>query len=121
MLKSSLGLAVALSLFGCSRSALELGDIDDDEYVRREAELMMRLREIRDWREEFGMGVSGGPVRVAASGEPDAPAPVPSQAAPAEDTEDLPPSVDPEKQANQDGPQVATPGEATIDVHLDRD
>jgi len=100
---------------------LELGDIDDDEYVRREAELMMRLREIRDWREEFGMGVSGGPVRVAASGEPDAPAPVPSQAAPAEDTEDLPPSVDPEKQANQDGPQVATPGEATIDVHLDRD
>jgi uncharacterized membrane protein len=30
MLKSSLGLAVALSLFGCSRSALELGDIDDD-------------------------------------------------------------------------------------------
>jgi hypothetical protein len=29
MLKSSLGLAVALSLFGCSRSALELGEIDD--------------------------------------------------------------------------------------------
>jgi uncharacterized membrane protein len=30
MLKSSLCLAVALSLVGCSRSALELGEIDDD-------------------------------------------------------------------------------------------
>jgi uncharacterized membrane protein len=30
MLKSSLCLAVALSLFGCSRSALELGEVDDD-------------------------------------------------------------------------------------------
>ncbi len=26
--------------------------------------LMQRLREIRDWRERLGMGVSGGPVRV---------------------------------------------------------
>src|SRR5688500_2758352 len=43
---------------------LELGDIDDEEYVRREAALMYRFREIRDWRERFGMGVSGGPVRV---------------------------------------------------------
>ena len=44
---------------------LELGDIDDDEYVRREAELMVRLREIRAWRERLGKGTSGGPVRVA--------------------------------------------------------
>lgn len=44
--------------------ALELGDIDDAEYVRREADLMARLREVRAWREEFGMGVAGGPVRV---------------------------------------------------------
>lgn len=44
--------------------ALELGDIDDDEFVAREALLMQRLREIRDWRERLGMGVSGGPVRV---------------------------------------------------------
>jgi hypothetical protein len=43
---------------------LELGDLDDDEYLVREAELMQQLREIRQWREEFGMGVSGGPVRV---------------------------------------------------------
>ena len=43
---------------------LELGDIDDEEYVRREAELMTRLREVRAWREKLGKGVSGGPVRV---------------------------------------------------------
>lgn len=48
---------------------LELGDIDEQEYVRREAELMQRLRDARHWREEFGMGVSGGPVRLA--GTPD--------------------------------------------------
>lgn len=52
--------------------ALELGDIDDDEFVAREALLMQRLREIRDWRERLGMGVSGGPVRVQR--DPEAPA-----------------------------------------------
>ncbi len=45
--------------------ALEVGDIDDDEYVRREAEIMQRLREVRDWRERLGKGNAGGPVRVA--------------------------------------------------------
>jgi hypothetical protein len=44
---------------------LELGDIDDAEYVRREAVLMQRLREVREWRERLGKGVPGGPVRVA--------------------------------------------------------
>ena len=44
---------------------LELGDIDDAEYVEREAELMARLREIRAWRERFGRATRGGPVRVA--------------------------------------------------------
>jgi len=43
----------------------ELGDVDDEEYARREAELMEQLREVRRWREEFGMGARGGPVRVA--------------------------------------------------------
>jgi hypothetical protein len=43
---------------------LELGDVDDDEYVRREAQLMQRLREVREWRERLGMPTSGGPVRV---------------------------------------------------------
>ena len=44
---------------------LELGDIDDDEYVRREGELMARLREVRAWREKLGKATSGGPVRIA--------------------------------------------------------
>ena len=44
---------------------LELGDIDDDEYRRREAQLMQQLREVRAWREHFGMSAPGGPVRVA--------------------------------------------------------
>ena len=44
---------------------LELGDIDDEEYVRREAELMRRLRDVRAWRERLGHQTAGGPVRVA--------------------------------------------------------
>jgi hypothetical protein len=48
---------------------LELGDIDDAEYTRREAELMKRLREVREWRERLGRGVSGGPVKVSAPAE----------------------------------------------------
>lgn len=48
---------------------MELGDIDDAEYVRREAALMQRLREVREWRERLGKGVSGGLVRVARDDE----------------------------------------------------
>ena len=48
---------------------LEMGDIDDAEYARREAELMQRLREVREWREKYGMPTSGGPVRVAEGDE----------------------------------------------------
>jgi Gas vesicle protein G len=48
---------------------LELGDIDEAEYVRREAVLMQRLREVREWRERLGKGISGGPVRVARGGD----------------------------------------------------
>ena len=48
---------------------LEMGEIDDPEYVRREAEIMTRLREVREWREKYGMSTSGGPVRVAESDE----------------------------------------------------
>lgn len=44
---------------------LEVGDIDDAEYAAEEARLMKRLREVREWRERFGMATSGGPVRVA--------------------------------------------------------
>ena len=48
--------------------ALELGDITDDEYLAREAEVMQRLRDVRAWRERLGKSVPGGPVRVAGSG-----------------------------------------------------
>ena len=48
---------------------LEMGEIDDDQYVQQEAEIMQRLREVREWRERFGMSVGGGPVRVAGSDE----------------------------------------------------
>lgn len=48
---------------------LEEGEIDDAEYTRREAELMQRLREVREWREKLGMSTTGGPVRVAESDE----------------------------------------------------
>jgi hypothetical protein len=44
---------------------LELGDIDDAEYARREAVLMQRFREVREWRERLGLATAGGPVRVA--------------------------------------------------------
>lgn len=44
---------------------LEMGEIDDAEYVKREAEIMQRLREVREWREKYGMSTGGGPVRVA--------------------------------------------------------
>jgi gas vesicle protein GvpG len=44
---------------------LELGDIDDDEYLVEEMKLMQQLRDIREWREKLGMGTAGGPVRVA--------------------------------------------------------
>jgi Gas vesicle protein G len=48
---------------------LEMGEIDDEEYVKREADIMQRLRAVREWREKYGMGTSGGPVRVAESDE----------------------------------------------------
>ena len=51
---------------------LELGDIDDAEYVRREAGIMQRLREVRAWRERLGRSVAGGPVRVARETDSDA-------------------------------------------------
>jgi hypothetical protein len=96
---------------------LELGDIDDDQYLAGEAELMLQLREIRHWREQFGMGVSGGPVRVQAQpGEevqPDASADVvdeeDARASAAEDAADR-------------APRVADPGGGVdIDLNLDWD
>lgn len=48
---------------------LELGEIDDDEYLIREAEIMRRLREVREWREKYGMASAGGLVKVAGTDE----------------------------------------------------
>ena len=48
---------------------LEMGDIDDAEYQREEARLMGQLREVRRWREEYGMGTRGGVVKVAEENE----------------------------------------------------
>jgi gas vesicle protein GvpG len=44
---------------------LELGDIDDAEYVEQESALMARLRDVRAWRVKLGKASPGGPVRVA--------------------------------------------------------
>jgi hypothetical protein len=49
---------------------LELGDIDEEEYGQREAGLMERLRDVRRWREEFGMSAPRGLVRVAREAPP---------------------------------------------------
>lgn len=80
---------------------LELGDIDDDEYIEREAALMRRLREVRRWREEFGMATAGGVVRVTqdedGGTEPDA-------------------EVGPEGEARK--PQVARSDGAEVDISL---
>lgn len=50
---------------------LEAGEIDDDDYLVREADIMRRLREVREWRERFGMASAGGPVRVARDADDD--------------------------------------------------
>lgn len=50
---------------------LELEEITDAEYVEEEAAIMLRLREVREWKEKLGKGVSGGPVRVARPDEED--------------------------------------------------
>ena len=86
---------------------LELGEIDDDQYVAEEAVLMKRLRAIREWREQFGMGVSGGPVRVQAQ-EPGAEEAAPDDAGAAETAPDR-------------TPNVASPSGADIELNLDWD
>jgi hypothetical protein len=90
---------------------LELGDLDDDQYVAEEAKLMQRLRDVRYWREEFGMSISGGPVRVgAAESTPDSPA-----------TPDEPTAGDAhastEDRERRDG--FASPEGAQVEVRLD--
>ena len=92
---------------------LELGEIDDDEYVRREGELMQQLREVRQWREEFGMGIAGGPVRMARDAViPEAPP----------DAEAGAPSAGEEPAGTPDRPGgIASPGGASVELSLDWD
>ncbi len=92
---------------------LELGEVDDAGYVEREAALMQRLREVREWRERFGMGVSGGLVRVAA----------PEEAAPEGPAGGLPGEApaEPPGRPEEEGPRVADPGSASIEINLDWD
>jgi hypothetical protein len=98
---------------------LELGDIDDDQYVAREAEIMRRLRDVRHWREQFGMATAGGLVKVAAEGAEDS----------AEGAEDAaeqgeepgagsPPAPYPDDDRT---PRVARPGEAEVELSFDFD
>jgi hypothetical protein len=102
---------------------LELGDIDDDQYVAYEADLMRQLREIREWREQFGMGVSGGPVRVQAQ-RPDESVEPDDSAAVVDDDEAR--AAQAEDDVNTRGagrkPTVADPsGGVDIDLNLDWD
>jgi hypothetical protein len=102
---------------------LELGDIDDEEYVRQEAALMQQLREVRHWREQFGMGVAGGPVRVQAQPEaavqPDASADVVSpddaRASAAED------AVDAAVSETDDRRPHAAGHDSSVDIELNLD
>lgn len=50
---------------------LELGEIDEAEYLAREAALMERLREVRRWREKLGLEPSWGPLSIPRSGDED--------------------------------------------------
>ena len=86
---------------------LELGEIDDAQYLAEEAVLMHRLRDIRRWREEFGMGVSGGPVRMQATEQED------DEAAGAPES--------PSESAPERSPNVADPSGADIELNLDWD
>ncbi len=92
---------------------LELGEVDDDTYAAREAALMQRLREVREWRERFDMGVSGGLVRVAA----------PEETAPEGPSGEVPGAEKPaagESGAEEDKtPNVADPHGASIEIKLD--
>lgn len=96
---------------------LELGDIDDDQYVEMEAEIMLQLREIRHWREQFGMGVSGGPVRV--QGSRDNETVVPDDSADVVTEEDARAAAAEDEADRQ--PRVAESGGASVEINLDWD
>jgi hypothetical protein len=91
---------------------LELGEIDDNEYLEAEAQLMARLRDIRQWREQFGMGTAGGPVQVARSSSDDLPNVAESVVESPEGTDDTGPDADPRG-------GIASPEGASVEVDFD--
>jgi hypothetical protein len=92
---------------------LELGEIDDDEYVAEEAALMQRLRDVRHWREQFGMGTSGGPVRVAPAEE------APGLAEHVVGTPEGAAEADDEEEEERKRGGIASPEGAEVDVSFD--
>jgi hypothetical protein len=99
---------------------LELGDIDDDQYVEMEAAVMLQLREIRHWREQFGMGVSGGPVRVQSQSEDETVQPDDSADTVSDDDARAARAEDDVDAAEDKKPQVADPG-GGVDIELNLD
>ena len=51
---------------------LELGEIDETEYERREARLMRRLRAAREWRVQFGIEEEWRPLEFPGGEGPSA-------------------------------------------------
>ena len=77
---------------------LEMGEIDDEQYLEEEARFMEQLREVRYWQEQFGMGVRGGVVRVAADARV--------------------PEEEPREEEAEEGPRFASAEGAEIDLAL---
>src|SRR5690606_22160104 len=86
---------------------LELGEIDDERYVEEEAALMQRLRDVRYWRERFGMGTSGGPVQVAREDRVESAGPAASPSPDDRGEDGVPPRGG-----------IASPGGATVEFDL---
>ena len=47
---------------------LEIGDIDEAEFERREAEILARLREVRAWRRKLGLEKEWAPLEFTGPG-----------------------------------------------------
>jgi len=95
---------------------LELGEVDDESYAARETALMRRLREVREWRERLGMGVSGGLVRVVEAEAEEVAPEGPSGEEPGAQTS---PAADEGLPAEDRTPNVADPRGASVEIKLD--
>jgi hypothetical protein len=76
---------------------------------------MQRLRDVRQWREQFGMGTSGGPVRVAPT---DVAVDEPGLAETAVATPD-PANADPRDPENPQRGGIASPDGASVEISFD--